>query len=151
MTAKVLFFTAGQGATVGEQADIDQLLAAAKPYDIQLRSASASSKFGERIEACDFVAGTIPAGYEAKAVLNPDDLPAVVLTDTQVVVDDADTLVVTAGTVTFDVTDSVLTGVLATNATHKVVANGDVLAAADGGSIAVAIVAGVATYTYTAP
>lgn len=113
MTAKVLYFTAGQAATVGEQADIDALNAAARPYDVQLRSAAASSKYGEKIEACDFIARTVPAGYEAKAVLDPDNLPAVVLTDEQVVVSD-----------------------------------GDVLDTEDGGTVKVAVVEGVATYTY---
>lgn len=115
MTAKVLYFTAGQAATTDEQAEIDALNAAARPYDIQLRSAAASSLYGEKLEDCDFVAGTIPTAYEEVATIDPDNIPAIVLTDEQVVVND-----------------------------------GDVLDTEDGGTVTVAVVDGVATYTYAA-
>lgn len=151
MTAKVLYFIAGVAPTVGEAADIASLEAVARPYDIQIRSLIGSPLYGDKIEASDFVAGTVPDEYEEVDVLDPDALPEIGVEANQIVLTDGDDLDITAGNVVFDVTDSVLTGVLTTDATHKVVAHGDVLNAVGGGTIAVSIVAGVATYTYTAP
>lgn len=102
--AKIIYFIAGNVPTVGEAADIAKLEAAtAKPYELVIRSNKALPSYGEgRFEACDFVAGTIPG--------------AVVDADTQIVIND-----------------------------------GDTLDAVGGGTIAVDITAGVATFTYTAP
>lgn len=123
--AKIIYFIEGNAPTVDEAADIAKLEAAtARPYELVIRSNKALPSYGEgRFEACDFVAGTLPADedandfYDAIDAIDPDAIPgAIVDGDTQVIVTD-----------------------------------GDTLDEAGGGTIAVEIVAGVATFTYTAP
>lgn len=120
MTAlkKVIYFTAGDVPTTGEKADIAKLNAAAvAPYDVAVRSGIRSLGTAGNYESADYVAGTVPASapWNAIDVLDPDAIPNQNVSDTQVILND-----------------------------------GDTLDEAGGGTIAVAIVGGVATYTYTA-
>jgi hypothetical protein len=79
---KVIFFTAGETATVGEAADIAQLIAAmaANITDVAVRRGDLAAEdysYGAGLEAADFVAGTIPAAYDDEEdfpVINPDAL-----------------------------------------------------------------------------
>lgn len=72
---KVIYFTAGKVATAGELTAIDALKA--KQFDVQVRNAVDSHKFGPRDEATDYVAGTPPADYAAVTVFNnPGQLAA---------------------------------------------------------------------------
>lgn len=67
MTKKILFFTAGTKATTAEQAQIDALNALNAPgFTVGVRNSAENASFGSGIEACDFVAGTIPTAYNAK-------------------------------------------------------------------------------------
>jgi len=67
MTKKILFFIAGKVPTGAEQAQIDALNALTTPgYSIGVRNGAENASFGYGIEACDFVAGTIPTAYNAK-------------------------------------------------------------------------------------
>lgn len=67
MTKKLLFFIAGTVPTVAEQAQIDALNALTTPgYSVGVRSALHNSTYTPNLEACDFVAGTIPTAYNAK-------------------------------------------------------------------------------------
>lgn len=113
--AKVLYFTAGQVPTAGELADIAALNAAAlAPYEIGVRSgdvARVTANYGEgRLEPCDYVAGTVPAAYNAIPVIDPDNIPATGLSDTQAVVEDGVAIAITGGTVAFDIVDGEITG-----------------------------------------
>lgn len=116
---KVLYFTAGDVPTTDEKADIAKLNAeAVASYEVGVRSAIRGLGTTGNFEATDYVSGTVPnvAPWNAKPVIDPDDIPNQSVSDTQVVLND-----------------------------------GDELDAVGGGTIAVAIVDGVATYTYTAP
>lgn len=67
MTKKIIFFTAGVVPTEAEQAQIDALNALSAPgYNVAVRNSTQSASFGSGIEACDFVAGTIPTAFNAK-------------------------------------------------------------------------------------
>lgn len=123
--AKIIYFIAGNAPTVGEAADIAKLEAATSaPYELAIRSNKALSDYGEgRFEECDFVAGTLPADSDANDFYDAID--------------------------TID--PDAIPGAVVDGATQTVVTNGDTLDEAGGGTITVAIVAGVATYTYVAP
>jgi hypothetical protein len=85
--AKVIFFTADNVPTVGELADIANLNArAVAPYEIAVRNTKVAARYGAGIEACDFVAGTVPVAFNAKPVIDPDAIPATGLTALQAVV-----------------------------------------------------------------
>lgn len=60
---KILYFTAGDKPTSGEQAAIDALKAG--QYDLGVRSAAQAAVYGPRIEASDYVAGSPPSNYDA--------------------------------------------------------------------------------------
>lgn len=79
MAAKiVLFFLAGQVATAAEA---DQIAALNARGDLQVGvragggmvfgAKPADQRFGSGIEACDYVAGTVPTAYNAKTVIKP--------------------------------------------------------------------------------
>lgn len=124
--AKIIYFIAGNAPTVGEAADIAKLQAATgAPYELAIRSNKAIPEYGEgRYETADFVAGTLPGAAESD------------VNDFYAAIDEIDP-----------------DNIPATNvpSTSVVVSDGDELAAVGGGTIAVAVAAGVATYTYTAP
>lgn len=65
--SKILFFIAGNTPTTAEQAEIDRLndLATAAFSEVGVRSAEELTTYGSRVEACDYVAGDIPAAYSA--------------------------------------------------------------------------------------
>lgn len=121
--AKIMYFIAGNAPTVEEAADIAKLEAATgAPYELVIRSNKALPSYGEgRFEAADFVAGTLPADEDANDFYDAID------------VIDPD-------------------NIPATNvpSTAVVVNDGDVLDEEGGGTITVAVVEGVATYTYAA-
>lgn len=122
--AKIIYFIAGNVPTVGEAADIAKLEAAtAQPYELAIRSNKQLPAYGEgRFEDCDFVAGTLPADEDAN--------------DFYAAIDEIDPDAIPATGVRDD---------------QVVLTDGDELDAVGGGTIAVAIADGVATYTYTAP
>lgn len=89
MTKRVIYFTADTVPTSGELAAIAKLnTAAEKPYEVTVMNGSANTKYGEtnRLAPCDFVAGTVPTIYNAKAVIDPDAIPVQNLPNTQAVV-----------------------------------------------------------------
>lgn len=124
--AKIIYFIAGNAPTVGEAADIAKLQAATgAPYELAIRSNKAIPEYGEgRYETADFVAGTVPGAAESD------------VNDFYAAIDEIDPDAIPATNVP---------------STSVVVSDGDELAAVGGGTIAVAVAAGVATYTYTAP
>lgn len=124
--AKIIYFIAGNAPTVGEAADIAKLQAATgAPYELAIRSNKAIPEYGEgRYETADFVAGTLPGVAESD------------VNDFYAAIDEIDPDAIPATNVP---------------STSVVVSDGDELAAVGGGTIAVAVAAGVATYTYTAP
>ena len=122
---RITYFTAGPKATAGEIADIALLNAqVGSPFEVLVVNGAQSSEYGYGVRETDYVAGTVPAPYD-----NTDSGEGPVY-------------------LVFDPDDP-------PNPTlpddRAVVANGDTLTAVDGGTIAVAVAAGVATYTYTAP
>lgn len=79
MAAKiVLFFLAGQVATAAEK---DQIAALTARGDLSVGvragggmiagTKPADQRFGSALEACDYVAGTVPTAYNAKTVIKP--------------------------------------------------------------------------------
>lgn len=79
--SKIIFFLAGPVATSGELADIAKLNAAAlAPYSVAVRNGIADNvgdDYGvDRLEPCDFAAGTIPTAYNAIPTIDPDAIPA---------------------------------------------------------------------------
>lgn len=75
MADKILYFLAGDVATVDELADIVKLNTAAEvPYLVGVRNSKVSTNYGAGPEECDFVAGTIPTAYTAKPTVDPDTI-----------------------------------------------------------------------------
>lgn len=107
---KIIYFTAGSNATGQENVDIATLNAlAAAPYQVNVSRADVPSGLGS-IEACDFVAGTIPSAYSAKAVFDVSEPPRPDnMQSTQGVVSDGQELDVDGGKITFAVSDGVVT------------------------------------------
>lgn len=67
MTKKIIFFTAGNVPTEAEAAQIAALNAKVKPgFLVSVRNTTQSAVFGSGIEACDFVAGTVPTAFNGK-------------------------------------------------------------------------------------
>lgn len=60
---KIIYFLAGIKPTTDEIAEIETI--AINDFELFVRNASASFKYGTTIESCDFVAGTIPEAYGA--------------------------------------------------------------------------------------
>lgn len=77
MTKKIIFFTAGPSPTSNESSAIQALNAMAAPaYEVNVSNGSVSHGLGSgKIEACDYVAGTVPSAYSAKAVFNASEPP----------------------------------------------------------------------------
>lgn len=76
MTQRVIYFTAGPSATVGELADIANLNAAAEsPYSVLVMNSLQSANYGAGKADCDLVAGTIPTAYAAVPTIDPDNIP----------------------------------------------------------------------------
>jgi len=125
--AKIIYFIAGNAPTVGEAADIAKLEAATSaPYELAIRSNKAIPEYGEgRFEEADFVAGTLPGAAESD------------VNDFYAAIDEID--------------PDAIPGAIVNGATQMVISDGDTLDAVGGGTIAVDITAGVATFTYTAP
>lgn len=126
MALKIIYFIAGHVPTAGEAADIAKLeagMVVGAPYSLSIRSNLAISEYGdERFETCDFVAGTLPSDSAANTFYGAID--------------------------TID--PDAVPGVITDSATQVIVTDGDTLDDAGGGTIAVAVADGVATYTYTA-
>lgn len=80
MTQKIIYFTAGEKATTEELAEIAALnTKAAVPYEVVVRRADKQlgDDYGDdRLEACDFVAGTVPTAYNSETVFDIDAMPA---------------------------------------------------------------------------
>lgn len=88
-TKKIIFFTAGIGPTGGETTAINKLLARCDAdYELVIRNRLQSGT-GESVEACDFVAGTVPASgdYDEVDVIDVDNIPAQSLLATEAVVE----------------------------------------------------------------
>jgi hypothetical protein len=108
---KIIFFTAGIGATVGEQTAIDKLLERCEAdYELVIRN-RLQSGVGESVEAADYVAGTVPASgdYDEYDVIDEDAIPAQGLLATEAVVQDG---VAYAGFV-ITVVDGAITAIVA--------------------------------------
>jgi hypothetical protein len=81
---KIIFFTAGEGATGGETTKINKLLA--RPdYELAIRNAAAPTH-GAMVEACDYCIGAIPVAYNAKPVMDENNIPAQNLLATEAIV-----------------------------------------------------------------
>lgn len=116
-TKKIIFFSAGIGLTGPETTIVNKLLARCEAdYELVIRNA-AQPDSGQMVEACDFVAGTLPASgdYDEVDVIDEDAIPAQNLLATEAIVADEQALVVP------------VTGVYATTATLTVV-DGEVTA-----------------------
>jgi len=124
---KVIYFIAGNAPTVEEAADIAKLEAATiAPYELAIRSNVAIPQYGEgRYETADFVAGTLPGAAESD------------VNDFYAAIDAID--------------PDVIPGAIVDGQTQVIISDGAELDAVGGGTIAVAIEDGVATFTYTAP
>jgi|PlaIllAssembly_1097288.scaffolds.fasta_scaffold07940_7 hypothetical protein len=118
--AKVIYFTAGDVATVGEKADITALRSqAAAPYTVVVRSAP-RSRLRATPESADYLSGSIPPNYRDGGIdsgtplhtvydrTNPPD-PAT-LVSSQAILRDGDHVHLTGGgTVTFAVSGNTIT------------------------------------------
>jgi hypothetical protein len=117
--AKIIFFTAGIEPTEAEQTAIDKLAARTEAdYELVIRN-RLQSGVGEMVEACDYVAGTVPASgdYDEIDVIDEDAIPAQNLLATEAIVQDGQALVVPvtgvyATTATVSVTDGVVDGIV---------------------------------------
>lgn len=125
MAARVIYFTAGRTATSPELAEIAKINAvAAAPFEVLIRNAVDAQEYGVGVLTTDYVAGTPPAPYD-----NADEEEGPVY---PVFDPDEPPVPVTA--------------------TQVVLNHGDVLTLASAaGTVNVAIVAGVATYTFVGP
>lgn len=109
-TKKIIFFSAGIGLTGPETTALNKLLARTEAdYEVVIRN-RLQSGVGEMVEACDYVAGTVPASgdYDEIDVIDEDAIPAQNLLATEAIVADSQALVVP------------VTGVYATTATLTV-------------------------------
>lgn len=125
MTQRIAYFTAGSVPTEAELADIAQLKAASEPaIELLIRNAAVDSGSGvdadglNILEDVDAVSGAAPGeyilrGFESVAPDEAGTAPA--LTDTQVVISDGDTAVMSnSQTATFTVVGGVVTDVVFT-------------------------------------
>lgn len=117
MADKVIYFTAGEKPTTEELADIAKLNAvAAQGYVVNVSNSTVDSGLGT-IEACDYVAGTVPDDYSEVPVFDVDSPPIPNLPATAAVVYDAEALTVTVtgtyvDTATFTVVDNAITEIV---------------------------------------
>jgi uncharacterized protein YjdB len=151
-TKKILFFTAGIGATSAEQLQIDALNALTSPgYSVGVRSAVASGSYGHGIESCDFVAGTIPTAFNAKTnygepnALRPVKFALLPATHTLAAVETKQLQALKAnGT---DVSALTLADVTAVTTTYA--SSNEAKATVSGGGLVTGVAAGTATITAT--
>jgi hypothetical protein len=107
MGKKVLFFQAGPVATEEEAAELAALQNG--QFDVFVRNAAASMSYGPRLEACDFVAGSVPGAYSESEVWDG----SAVLSETQAIVeDDVAIEVPVTGTYVDTITPTVVEGVI---------------------------------------
>jgi hypothetical protein len=117
-TKKIIYFTAGAVATVGEKADIAALNALCVPaYSVNVSNGSVAPHLGNSggspiLEASDFVAGTVPEGYEEVDVIDPDAPPAPDVGDTRAVIEDDQVITIGAATYTFTIAAGVITAIV---------------------------------------
>lgn len=98
---RVIFFTAGPLATTNELAAIAKLNAVAvAQYEVLVANGSQNAKYGEtnRLIPCDFVAGVVPTIYNAKATIDPNNIPNQALTSTQAIVSNGQKVTGVTGT-----------------------------------------------------
>lgn len=148
MTQKIIYFTASAVASEQELADIAALNTMAEPpYLVQVSNASIPAGLGKDgsgadiTEACDFVAGTIPAAYSGVAEFDIDNPPAPELPADQAVVSNGGTVPVTnsAGAAIGNATATV-----AANAVSRVALPATIAAISNGGTVTVQNSAGAA-------
>lgn len=104
MVDKVIYFTAGEVPTSGELQDIEKINSVAeRGYIVNVSNGSVDSGLGG-IEACNYVAGSIPDEYAEVPVFDVDAPPIPNLPETAAVVYDGDIKEIA---VTGEYTDSV--------------------------------------------
>ena len=140
--AKIIYFTASIVPTAQEVADIEAINASI--HTLNVSNASVDNGLGT-VEECDFVAGSVPDEYSDKPIYDPSSGE---LEDDQAIVTDGDTVAIGDVTATLAVEDNAVTGA-SIPATNAIISDGDTFEAADGGTITVAVAAGVPTFTYT--
>lgn len=147
-TKKIVYFTAGAVATAPEKADIAALNALTIPgYQVQVSNAAVPAGLGKDalgddvLEACDFVAGTIPSDYAEVDVIDPSSPPAPALPSDQAVVADGGAIAVTnsAGAAIGSAT-----AVVANNAITRAALPAPIAAVANAGAVTVQNSAGAA-------
>lgn len=79
MADRIIFFTAGEQATVDELAAIAKLQdASVALYSLAIRrgdAAGGSLSYGSGVEPADYVCGAIPSAYSSVDVIDPDSIP----------------------------------------------------------------------------
>lgn len=117
-TKKIIYFTVGPAVTAGEAADIAALNALTEPaYSVQVSNGAVppnlgkNSEGGNVIEACDFVAGTIPDDYDGVDTIDPDAPPAPDVGDDRAVVSNGQELTIGGSTYTFTIADGAITAI----------------------------------------
>lgn len=118
---KIIYFTAGDTPTGPETTAINALNAYVPAgYEVVVRNRLASQNFGAGPEACDYVAGTLPAGlpWSGKPVFDPAAPPRPTsLPSTRAVVSNGQKIAGVTGSGTFAnivVSGGVVTGVTLT-------------------------------------
>jgi len=106
---KVIYFTATGVPTSGELSEIAALNERAQaPLEILVRNAEVSNAYGVGPEAADYIMGTRPAAYA-----DEEDFPALPElpdADTTALVEDAQEIAITGGTVAFTIEGGEITG-----------------------------------------
>jgi hypothetical protein len=114
-TKKIIFFTAGIEPTGPEATAIAKLQARTTPdYSLVIRN-RLQSGVGESVEACDFVAGTVPASgdYDEIDVIDEDAMPPQNLLATEAIVQhNVDIVVPVTGVYATKIKATVVAGVI---------------------------------------
>ena len=112
MTAKIIYFTAGDVPTSGELADIAALNAFCDGYSLTVSNGAVAPNLGaDVLDDADFVAGTVPALYDEVAVIDPDAPFATAVGAGNAIVADEDELTLAGSVYTFTVEDGAITAI----------------------------------------
>jgi len=129
-TKKIIYFTAGAVATSGEKADIEALNALCEPaYSLSVANGSVPDNLGMTpnldpdpepedpefvplLQACDYVAGTVPSAYDGRDEIDPDAPPPPDVGADRAVISDGDVITIGEETFTFTIVDGEVTAIV---------------------------------------
>lgn len=79
MTKKIIYFTAGPSITTSEATDIAALQTLSNTYNLFVRNGAMNATHNGVMEACDYVAGTVPSSHSGVALFGAIDAARPVL------------------------------------------------------------------------